>query len=118
MFVGLSGDVKRNPEIGTISSWGPQYRVSFDLKINSHVVGNSGGWSVIIDFKSDGARSDNRKIGDRIPSLFINRKRFLHFTTAINGIRNYAFDFHSIDVNKWYSITIQQKKENGKVKEA
>ena len=57
-----------------------------------------------------------RKIGDRIPAIFMNRKRYIHFTNAVNGNSNYHFDFHSINVNKWYSIIIQQIWENGKVK--
>ena len=40
IILGLSGDVKKKTEIGTIPSWGPQFRISFDLKINSHVAGD------------------------------------------------------------------------------
>ena len=114
---GLSGNVKRNTEIATIPSLGPTFRVSFDLKINSHVAGNRGGWSSIISFKGNGGTSNIGKIGDRIPAIFMNRKRYMHFSNAVNGNRNYRFNLPSITVNKWYSITIQQKRENGKVKE-
>ena len=114
---GLSGVVKKNTEIGKIATWGPQFRVSFDLKINSHVAGNRGGWSNVISFKGNGGTSNMWKIGDRIPAIFMNRKRSLHFTNAVNGNSNYHFDFHSINVNKWYSITIQQIWENGKVRD-
>ena len=114
---GLSGVVKKNTEIGKIATWGPQFRVSFDLKINSHVAGNRGGWSNVISFKSNGGTSNMWKIGDRIPAIFINRKGFLHFTNAVNGNSNHVFDFKPIKLNKWYSIAIQQKRENGKVKE-
>merc|ERR1719305_2168022 len=111
----LSGNVKRNTEIATIPSLGPTFRVSFDLKINSHVAGNRHGWSNVISFKSNGGTSNNRKIGDRIPAIFMNRKRFMHFTNAVNGNSNYRFNLPSINVNKWYSITIQQTRSNNKI---
>ena len=115
-FTGLSGNVKRNTEIGKIASLGPTFRVSFDLKINSHVAGNRRGWSNVISFKSNGGTSNNRKIGDRIPAIFMNRKRYMHFTNAVNGNNNYRFNLPSINVNKWYSITIQQTRSNNKVR--
>ena len=115
-MLGLSGDVKRNTEIGKIPSWGPQFRVSFDLKINSHVSGNSG-WSSVLAFKSDGGASNSRKIGDRIPAIFMFKKGFLHFTSGVNRKRNYNFNFNSIKLSKWYSITIEQTREKGKVRE-
>ena len=65
--IGLSGAVKRNSEIGTIPSWGPQFRVSFDLKINSLAPGD---WASIIAFKKDGGARNNGEIGDRIPAIF------------------------------------------------
>ena len=109
--------MKKNTEIGKIASWGPQFRVSFDLKINSHVDGNRGGWSNVISFKGNGGTSNMGKIGDRIPAIFMNRKGSLHFTSAVNGNRNHVFDFKPIKLNNWYSIAIEQKRENGKVKE-
>ena len=112
---GLAGVLKRNTEIGKIVSWGPQFRISFDLKINSFVSGNRAGWNSVIAFKTDGGASD-RKIGDRIPAIFYNRRGYLHFTNALNGNINHVFDF-KFKLKKWYSITIEQTWENEKVGE-
>ena len=113
--LGLSGDVKKNTEIGTISNWGPQFWVSFDLKINSHVSGNKGGWNSVLSFKSDGGARNLGQIGDRIPAILFNKKGFLHFTSGVNGNSNHVFNFDSIKSNKWYSIVIEQKRVKGKV---
>ena len=116
-MLGLSGDVKKNTEIGTIPSWGPQFRVSFDLKINSHVSGNRGGWSSVISFKKDGGARNNGELGDRIPAIFLNKKGILHFSSSVNSNGNHVFIFNPIELNRWYSITIEQIPENGKVRE-
>ena len=84
--IGLSGVVKKNTEIATIPSWGPQFRVSFDLKINSLASGNRGGWSSVIAFKKDGGARNAGQIGDRIPAIFFNKKGILHFS-IIDEIR-------------------------------
>ena len=113
-MLGLSGDVKRNTEIETIPTWGPLFRVSFDLKINSQVSSNNG-WASVLSFKGNEGATDRSKYGDRIPAIFLHKKGFLHFTSGVNGNRNHAFNFNSIKLNKWYSITIQQTLEKGKV---
>ena len=58
--ISLSGVVKKNTAIATIPSWGPQFRISFDLKINSLASGNRGGWASVISFKKDGGARDMR----------------------------------------------------------
>ena len=114
--IGLSGDVKKNTEIGKIPTWGPEFRVTFDLKINSLVSGR-GGWTNVISFQINGGKRNNVKMGDRIPSIFLNKKGFLHFTSGVNRNRNHVFNFNSIKLKKWFSIAIQQTRENGKVRE-
>ena len=112
--IGLSGDVEKNTEIGTIPSWGPHFRVSFDLKINS---GSKAGWSSVLSFKSDGGARNMEEMGDRIPAIFLNKKGSIHFTSGVNGNRNYVFNFNSIKLNKWYSIAVEQIRNKGKVRE-
>ena len=116
---GVSGVVNRNTEIATIPRWGPWFRVSFDLKINSYRFGNKGGWSSVIAFKKDGGESNLGKIGDRIPAVFLNKKRgSLHFASGVNGKRNHNFDFISIKLKKWFGIVIEQTRDKGKVRES
>ena len=102
--------------IGTIANWGPQFRVSFDLKINSLDLPHRSGWSSVIAFKVDGGAGNMDKIGDRIPAIFSNKRGYLHFANAVNGNRNHVFNFN-FKLKKWYSITLEQTWENGKVRE-
>ena len=115
---GFSGKIEKNTEIATIPRWGPWFRVSFDLKINSYRSVNKGGWSSVIAFKKDGGESNLEKIGDRIPAVFLNKKESLHFSSGVSGKRNHNFDFISIKLKKWYGIVIEQTRDKGKVRES
>ena len=96
----MSGDVKRNNEIGAINgTWGPFFRISFDLIIHSYVKGKGKqGWSSVLAF-------------DKKPSVDLNKngqlKIFFH-QRKNNFIIN-------IDLNKWYNISIEQKPNEKKV---
>ena len=103
--------VKKNTEIATIESWGPQFRVSFELKISS-VSGSI--WRSILVFKSDGGTSDREKLGDRIPGIFLfPKEKCLLFTSPVKNDK--GIEFQSVKLDKWYTISIQQKMENNKV---
>ena len=103
--------VKKNTEIATIGSWGPQFRVSFELKISS-VSGSI--WRSILVFKSDGGTSDREKLGDRIPGIFLfPKEKCLLFTSPVKNDK--GIEFKSVKLDKWYIISIQQKMENNKV---
>ena len=69
--IGLSGDVKKNTEIGALPSWGPEFRISFDLMVNSL---SGGTWLSVLSFKRDGGKRNIGKIGDRIPGIYLNKK--------------------------------------------
>ena len=58
--------------------------------------------------------NDNSQYGDRAPAIFYNKAGYLHFTNAVNGNRNYAFNY-DIELNKLYQIEIVQEEKNGKV---
>ena len=110
-IIGLSGDVKKNTEIGTIRSWGPQFMVSFDLKINSQVSGTKSGWASVLSFKGNGLGMNGRKLDERIPTIFLN-KRSLHF---LNPEQRQIM--LKMKLNQWYSIAVQQLRDQGKVRE-
>ena len=99
--------IQSNKEIGTIDSWGPFFRVSFDLIIHSL---RQEEWSSLLAFRGNGAICDNCKIGDRVPVLFLNNKDcVIQFSNTVN---NLLFD---VELNNWYNIIIEQKSVNGKV---
>ena len=112
MFAGLSGVAKKNTEIGTIAHWGPLFRVSLDLKINSLVRVGGWGWTNVLVFKGDGASRND------VPGIFMHQslKYGLLFTNSVNGKANWYFNNHSIKLKKWYNIVIEQKKVKGKVR--
>ena len=57
--------IERNKLIDTIPSWGPYYRVNFDLHINSF----GSGWSSVISFRGNNAAQTCCNMGDRTPIM-------------------------------------------------
>ena len=112
---GLSGVVEKDNEIGTIESWGPHFRVSFEMIIKSFVGAK---WTNILSFKGNGATSECCQPGDRAPAVFLQEnKKLLVFSTTVNGNGKYTFDWNKkVELNKWYKIIIEQISINGKVK--
>ena len=96
----MQGDVKRNKEIGRINgTWGPLFHISFDLIIHSFVKGKGKqGWSNVLAFHKK-------------PSIDLNNNGQLRIF-----FQNKKFTFVStVDLNKWYNITLEQKRINEKV---
>ena len=112
---GLSGVVEKDNEIGTIESWGPHFRVSFEMIIKSFVGAK---WTNILSFKGNGATSECCQPGDRAPAVFLQEhKKLLVFSNTVNGNGGYAFHWNKkVELNKWYKIIIEQISINGKVK--
>ena len=93
MVTDPSGIIERNKEIGTIDSWGPVFRISFDLIIHSYVKGKGKqGWTSVLAF-------------DRKPSVDLNKNGKLRIFFQK---RKYTF-VSNVDLKKWYNITIEQK---------
>ena len=95
--------ILRDKEIGTIESWGPFFRVSFDLIIHSLLEDE---WSSVLAFV-DGMET----IPIPIPAINFHRSGFLNFQ---NKNFQLTFDFN-IKRNIWYNVIIEQKTSNGKV---
>ena len=102
-------NTRKNNQIGTIDSWGPFFRVSFDLLIHSYE--NDGDHLSVLAFKGNGGTSDCCENGDRIPFITVvssNQELQLSFANSVNQNGNYYFDFY-INLNTWYQIIIEQK---------
>ena len=111
--IGRTGVIKKNTVIGTIPSWGPQFRVSFDMKINSY---QKTDWTSILDFKGNGGTREKGKHGDRIPTVLHEKKnKELIFCSSVNGNENYHIKY-KVDLKKWYNIIIEQISIDGKVR--
>ena len=105
----------KNNEIGIIKSWGPLFRVSFDLKINSLVHGDPTlGWANIFVFEQ-GVPPDNDN-GKRVPALFIHRYQNLglYFANSVNGNGNYHHTYSKFELEMWQHYTIEQTRTGGK----
>ena len=101
--------MKNNNEIAAINgTWGPFFRVSFDLIIHSHKKGKGKkGWSSVLAFQGLGK-------SEKVPAITVTKKGVLIFTNSVNGNKNYKINFN-IELNSWYNITIEQKPKNEKV---
>ena len=62
-------------KIGTIASWGPFFRVSFDLIIHSHEVERNEEWSSLFNFRAYGSICEYCSFGyHKVPVLHLNNK--------------------------------------------
>ena len=99
-------------EIGIIDSWGPFFRVSFDLIIHSFSTRYV--WSGLFFFQGYGTRCSPRICDDEVPALFLNNQfGFMQIKNTVIYPRE-EFDF-KIELSHWYNIIIEQKSVNGKV---
>ena len=93
--------MKRNKELGVINgTWGPFFRISFDLIIHSYVKGKGKqGWSSVLAF-------------DKKPSVDLNKNGELRifFEKKKNNF------FTNVVLNKWYNISIEQRPNSKKVR--
>ena len=108
-YLGYSGNVTKNNLIATISNFGHEYTVMFDIIVHSAGIN----WINILRFTS----TDNNccNIGDRIPAIFYNNDGYLLIDSAVNEKGNHGVTY-DIDLEKWYHIEIVQKTENGQVR--
>ena len=92
----IGSNIQKSNKIGTIGSWGPLFRVSFDLIIHSRHQDDKYDWSSVLTFLH------------AAPSIYLDKTSLL--TTVDNKIFNFK-----IELNHWYNIVIEQKSVNGKV---
>ena len=104
--LGLSRVPSQKKQIDTITSWGPLFRVSLDLIVNSHVQAE---YANILAFRL------NSVTGYRMPSINVQKStRSFKFATRVSeGEVRVTWPF---ELNKWYSIVMEQKKVSGKVR--
>ena len=63
--------VENNNLIGIIPSWGPTFKISFELKVLSFATCNPMAMANYLTFTATG--NDCCEIGDRIPAFFTNK---------------------------------------------
>ena len=95
-----------------LDRWGPLYKFSLDLKINSEK--QSHGFANILAFKTNRAVEENVDYEGRIDAIFWDNSRDkLRFISDSSYF--VRFDSASLSVGTWYSLEISQTEEEGKV---
>jgi len=94
--------------------WGPSWKVSFELFINSYTRGYIApdGYANIFHITATG--NECCSIGDRYPAFLTNRNGFIHFATQIGDRGNAFWDSPQLPPRVWYGIEAEQRFKNGK----
>ena len=95
--------------------WGPSWKVSFELFINSYTRGHIApdGYANVFHITATG--NECCSIGDRYPAFLTNRNGFIHFATQIGDRGNAFWDSPQLPPRVWYGIEAEQRFKNGKV---
>ena len=100
----------KNRKVETIHQWGPEFKVSFDLKIMK--LGGDA-YKNIFHFTSTGNNCCN--IGDRLPVLTLHKSGALYMGTQIGNAGNKNIQTAALDKDKLYKIELEQDFNDGKV---
>ena len=100
--------------ISPISTWGPSFTVSLDVKVHSFTPPNMkhGAWAELLRLTT--TDNDCCSIGDRAPAIFTHKDGYLHITTQIGKYGNRVRDI-TIQKSRWYSLELSQYKFYDKV---
>ena len=98
--------VENNKLLVTIPSWGPSFKISFELKILSFANCNPDKMANYLTFTA----TDNIccEIGDRIPAFFTNSGGFLQLATQIDENGNHIAKSPNLEENVWYRVEVEQ----------
>ena len=102
--------------LAVIPEWGPNFRITFDLNINSMYSSRSDGWASVLHFTATG--KDCCSLGDRVPALFTNSKlNSVSFMSNVDHNGNFQKDTPrgAVPTNTWCKIKIEQKFEGFQV---
>ena len=111
----LGGTIlKKQHLLKTLVTWGPTFKISLKLFINSFVGHNlqNGNLAEVLRFTT--TDNDCCAIGDRIPAIFTTRRGFLQVTTHVGANGNKKKNFR-LNEKTWYTLEIKQYRKNNKV---
>ena len=106
--------MRDNNLLAIIPSWGPIFKISFELKVFSFSTCSPTGMANYLTFTA----TDNNccDIGDRIPAFFTNSGGFLQLATQIDETGNLMERSPQLEENKWYKVEVEQWFEDEKVR--
>ena len=102
-----------NRLLDTLPSWGPEFQITFDIKMTSFAGSN---YKSIISFTSNPGHCCD--VGDRIPAVLLKMDtKQLHVGTQIDSNGNSWANSKWVVLNTWYNVKITQKLDSsdGKV---
>ena len=111
----VGSPVIHNNLMASLPTWGPSYRLSLNVYINSFHGRNlrQGKWAELLRV----TRTNNNccAIGDRIPAILINKGGFIQVATNIGNTGN---KWKNVNLNekRWYKLDIIQYQWNNKVR--
>ena len=103
--------------LNTLPTWGPAYKVSLDIFINSFDGPNlaeGGWWAEILRFTNT---TNNRgNLGDRLPAVFTHKDGYIIVASQIGDNNNYFIGGHiQLKKKTWHKLEITQFSEDSKV---
>ena len=98
--------VQKNNLLLIVPSWGPSFKISFELKVFSFSSCSPTKMANYLTFTA----TDNNccDIGDRIPAFFTNSGGFLQLATQINENGNLVERSPRLEENIWYKVEVEQ----------
>ena len=100
----------------TLPTWGPTFKVSVDIFINSFHGKNlkDGAWAEILRFTNTTNNRDN--LGDRLPAVFTHKDGYIIVASQIGDNNNYLIGGHiHLKKKTWHKLEITQFSQNSTV---
>ena len=100
--------------ITTLPTWGPSYRITFELYINSFDGANLKNGKLAELLRLTTTDGNCCAIGDRIPAIFTDKGGFIQVGTQIGNMGN---KWKNVNLNEktWYRLDLMQYTWNNKV---
>ena len=108
--------VSRNNLLETLATWGPSYKISMDLYINSFDGPNLKNGKLAELIRLTTTNGNCCGIGDRIPAIFTNKRGFIQVGTQIGSNGN-KWTNVNLNARSWYKLDLMQYVWSNKVLE-
>ena len=108
--------VSRNNLLETLATWGPSYKISMDLYINSFDGPNLKNGKLAELIRLTTTNGNCCGIGDRIPAIFTNKRGFIQVGTHIGSNGN-KWTNVNLNARSWYKLDLMQYVWSNKVLE-
>ena len=108
--------VSRNNLLETLAMWGPSYKISMDLYINSFDGPNLKNGKLAELIRLTTTNGNCCGIGDRIPAIFTNKRGFIQVGTQIGSNGN-KWTNVNLNARSWYKLDLMQYVWSNKVLE-